>query len=145
MKTHYTLGFLFSNDFKKVVLIKKKRPTWQAGRLNGVGGHMEEGERPEFCMYREFHEEIWYNYLSAPTWKEYARLDAEDFVVDCFATTGQVDACNARTDEEIVIIDTELIHSMRIYDMVENVPWLVSMAIDFLKDGRPSFATIKYE
>ena len=145
MKTHYTLGFLFNNDFSKVVLIRKDSPIWQAGRLNGVGGHVEKGESAAVCMYREFHEEIWYNYLMAPKWSHYATMEGSDFIVDCFAAVGQVDACNAKTSEKVEVIDVASITPNRTIDMIENLPWLVSMAIDFMQDGRPSFATIKYE
>ncbi len=34
----YVVGFMFTEDEKQVVLIEKKRPEWQAGKLNGVGG-----------------------------------------------------------------------------------------------------------
>ena len=39
-----TVGFIFSHDLDKVLLISKKRPAWQKGRLNGVGGHLNEEE-----------------------------------------------------------------------------------------------------
>ena len=53
----YVLGFCFSRDHSKVVLIAKNRPKWQAGRLNGIGGHVEDGEIPIVAMAREFREE----------------------------------------------------------------------------------------
>ena len=37
---HYSVGFLFNDTKTKVCLIKKNRPTWQEGFLNGVGGHL---------------------------------------------------------------------------------------------------------
>ena len=145
MKTHYTVGFLFSSDKKKVVLIRKNRPTWQSGRLNGVVGHVQDGETAEVCMHLEFHEGVWYNFLSAPTWHRYATMDSKDFVIDCFAATGDVNACHGKTDEAIEIIEVNQINALRVVDMIENLPWLIAMAIDFLEDGRPAFAHIKYE
>src|SRR5690349_13991679 len=41
----YALGFLFDGT-GRVVLIRKRRPAWQAGLLNGVGGKVEPGEAP---------------------------------------------------------------------------------------------------
>ena len=38
----YVTGFLFSPDKKSVVLINKNRPAFQVGKLNGVGGKIEE-------------------------------------------------------------------------------------------------------
>ena len=41
---YYVAGFLFSYDLKRVALIQKTKPAWQAGRHNAVGGKIEEGE-----------------------------------------------------------------------------------------------------
>ncbi len=53
----YCLGFAFNSDHSRVVLIRKRRPLWQAGKLNGVGGHVEPGEPEINAMAREFREE----------------------------------------------------------------------------------------
>ena len=55
--TRYVLGLMLSPDRKHVVLIRKNRPSFLAGLLNGVGGHIEEGETPVEAMTREFNEE----------------------------------------------------------------------------------------
>jgi len=56
----YVVGFLF-DDFdendKLVTLIKKNRPSWQAGLWNGIGGKVEPGETNYQAMVREFAEE----------------------------------------------------------------------------------------
>lgn len=52
----YVVGFLFDTSLN-VVLIEKIKPEWQAGRLNGIGGHVEEGEDDLEAMIREFKEE----------------------------------------------------------------------------------------
>lgn len=54
----YVLGFAFTPSKKAVLLIKKTRPKWQAGKLNGVGGKVEPGEFDlAQAMVREFEEE----------------------------------------------------------------------------------------
>lgn len=53
----YVVGFLFNRTMSHVVLIKKNKPKWQAGLLNGVGGKVEAGESALQAMIREFHEE----------------------------------------------------------------------------------------
>lgn len=55
---HYVLGFIFSQDRKKVLLVKKEHPEWQAGRWNGIGGKIKEDDRsPLQAMQRECFEE----------------------------------------------------------------------------------------
>jgi 8-oxo-dGTP diphosphatase len=53
----YVLGFVFDLEYRDVLLIQKARPAWQAGRLNGLGGKMEEGETSYQAMERELAEE----------------------------------------------------------------------------------------
>ena len=53
----YTVGFIFNKDLSKVLLIHKTKPEWQAGRINGIGGKVEDGEEYVDCMVREAEEE----------------------------------------------------------------------------------------
>lgn len=53
----YVVGFLFTSDESEVVLLRKNRPAWQAGKLNGMGGHVEPGESYAAAMDREAAEE----------------------------------------------------------------------------------------
>lgn len=78
----YVLGFVFSRNHDKVVLIEKARPEWQAGRLNGVGGHIETDESPEQAMAREFREET----LCEDTldWEPFGRLRGDGWTVWLF-------------------------------------------------------------
>lgn len=55
----YVVGFLFW--FDQVLLIRKARPAWQRGKLNGIGGHVEPGETYAQAMEREFVEETQIN------------------------------------------------------------------------------------
>lgn len=70
----YVVGFLFCRD--EVLLIEKARPTWQAGRLNGVGGHVEDGETYAQAMQREFLEET--GIQSTGVWERFAHLSGDD-------------------------------------------------------------------
>lgn len=38
---NYVCGFIFTSDLSKVTLIKKTKPDWQKGKLNGIGGKIE--------------------------------------------------------------------------------------------------------
>lgn len=52
----YTVVLLFDREGKEI-LLQKKDHTAFAGRLNGVGGKVEDGEIPEKCARRETFEE----------------------------------------------------------------------------------------
>src|SRR5690242_8153539 len=56
MNQEYVVGFALDN-FGRVALIRKNRPDWQKGSLNGIGGHIEQGETAYAAMVREFQEE----------------------------------------------------------------------------------------
>ena len=73
----YVLGFAFSPDHSKVVLIAKNRPAWQAGRRGGVGGHVEPGETPAAAMVREFREEA--HCEDALDWEPFGRLSGDQW------------------------------------------------------------------
>lgn len=48
---------LWQMFWREVLVLKKSRPTWQAGRLNLPGGKIEPGETPEKAASRELKEE----------------------------------------------------------------------------------------
>lgn len=56
--TQYVLGFVFNSGMRNIVLLlNKKKPSYQSGKMNGVGGHVEPGEKPLDAMRRECLEE----------------------------------------------------------------------------------------
>ena len=52
----YVVGFAYT-DFESVLVIRKLKPAWQRGALNGIGGKIEPGENPAEAMQREAMEE----------------------------------------------------------------------------------------
>src|SRR5882724_5941647 len=70
----YTIGALFSADFKKVLLILKQKPQWQKGKLNFPGGSIEEGETAQECISREFMEETGL-VIDSGSWQHIGKID----------------------------------------------------------------------
>lgn len=82
--TGYALGFLFLTDAvygTSVVLIRKDKPEWQAGKLNGVGGKIEDGEEPIDAMRREWKEETG---ETREWWERFLTLEFPKATVFCF-------------------------------------------------------------
>ena len=124
----YTLGLMFSMDHKKLLLIEKQRPRWQAGLLNGIGGKIEPGETPIEGMVREFREETGVH-TEPEQWEPVALIQGADFKVYCFrALDDALFAATSLTDERVVLVDVNL-EDLR-GRTLSNVPGLISHALD---------------
>ena len=131
----YACGFLFSSDRKRVLLIRKRRPAWQAGKLNGVGGKIEADETPLDAMRREFREEAG---LDIAEWQEILTLTGHDDARPVgkaaggawrghfFRVFGDIDQAHAVTDEQLEI------HPIRALpaDTIPNLHWMIPMLLD---------------
>lgn len=69
---NYVCGFLFffAASRPQIALIRKEKPEWQKGKLNGVGGKIEDGETPAHAMWREFAEETGVS-IAEGRWKNF--------------------------------------------------------------------------
>ena len=54
---YYVLAFIFNESKTKIGLIRKDRPIEQVGKLNGIGGKIDDDETPEDAVQREVKEE----------------------------------------------------------------------------------------
>lgn len=125
MKQEYVVGFMFNQPMDSVVLISKNRPTWQAGKMNGVGGHIEDGETPQQAMEREFREETGIGYRE---WVELCEHRGPDFVVHYFyATSDRAHSlASTRTDETVDRYNVDSLDPSR---LVPHVGWLLMAAV----------------
>jgi 8-oxo-dGTP diphosphatase len=133
----YVVGFMFDVDIKNVVLIRKKKPAWQAGRLNGPGGKIEDGETPLEAMVREFREETgvahdhWneFNVLRGHNGRTGLRCDVHFF--SAFVSTDVLRSCRTTTTEEIEICSVlrEMLDPRAWPRLMFNLPWLIPMAL----------------
>jgi 8-oxo-dGTP diphosphatase len=120
---YYTLGFLFSPDYNRVLLIKKNTPVWQAGKLNGIGGKLEPDEFAPYCMVREFKEETG---LLITEWSLIAQMKGlwgRVFVYS--ATSLYIDDFTSPTDEKV---DIYRVNDFAQLPVIENLKFLVPLA-----------------
>lgn len=143
MKVEYTLGFMFSADLTRVVLIHKNKPAWQHGKLNGVGGKIDLADNSTCnAMAREFVEET--GLLTAGSdWRYFAEMSCDDFRVHCFTIKGDVSRCKTQESEPICAVGVSELPRL---PLLSNVTWLVHLALDCLSGGpkRPKVALIRY-
>lgn len=137
-------GFLFGTDFRRVVLIRKQQPEWQAGKLNGIGGGVHEGEDPIQAMRREFTEEAG---MSVAGWISYCDLRVGDdlsvhFFV-AYASDRLLDLVTSKTDEKVRVWHTNSVLLRN--DLVSDLRWLIPMAIDFYEHDVFVRAQVFYE
>jgi 8-oxo-dGTP diphosphatase len=129
--TRYVAGFAFSADGEKVVLIEKKRPKWQAGKLNGVGGHIEAGEYPITAIVREYKEETGVK-SKASDWYCFACLRGKEFVLYFYsAFNDALLNVQTMTDESVCVYDRRRVQELPIqFPTIPNLTWLLPLAID---------------
>jgi len=129
----YVCGFLFTDPdaaqshLLQVLLIRKLRPAWQKGYLNGIGGKIEPGETPLEAMNREFEEEAG---ISGLNWKNDAILTLPNAIIHFFSSHQghyNLNSAKQQTDEPLV--------ERYVYDLcsditVSSVPLIIQIALD---------------
>jgi 8-oxo-dGTP diphosphatase len=139
----YVLCFLFNKELTNVALIIKTKPEWQKGCLNGIGGKIEDGETPFKAICRELYEECGAKIAKGSLINfcimSGTNNDNEKFIVNCFTGYYKLSQLKTKTEEEIVIYGVDRAISLKNEPLkrIDNVPWLVLLAIYFLKGGRP--------
>jgi len=135
----YVVGLCFNSAMDSIVLIRKNRPKWQRGLLNGVGGHIEDGEAAITAMVREFREETgvvtgnadWLHVLTL--YFEYAQVAfftcKNDFAHNYARTT---------TDEQIV---RKPIHDLS--GVIDNIPAILTLCAHRINDREGALPTVR--
>jgi 8-oxo-dGTP pyrophosphatase MutT (NUDIX family) len=137
----YVAGFLFREmtqklmQVKQVLLVRKNRPEWQAGLMNGIGGQIEGTETAREAMVREFHEEANYAPPMNDGWELFANERGPGYEVFFFRHTmdAQMDAsyiAPSRNDsgEELEWVDVWPWPPQ--YPVIGNLNWLLPLALD---------------
>ena len=127
-----------------MLLIRKTKPDWQAGKLNGVGGKVEPTDPTTYCaMAREFREETGLD--SEPTaWKRFAIMEFSDARVHCFTTVfiwKQFKQARSTTEEllEDYQFDERFLEKMQHRNALPNLAWLIPMAYAAWWSTMPTF------
>jgi len=128
----YVCSFLFSPDRKRVLLIRKNRPAWQAGKLNGIGGKIEPGETPREAARREFREETGLDLPESAFTHLLTLGGPDDFGSGVpwegyfFRAFGAIHDAQSLTDEAVEIHPTDPLPT----DTIPNLHWIIPLLLD---------------
>lgn len=120
----YVLALLFTADSREVVLVRKTRPAWQAGRVNALGGKILDGESVAEAARREVREEAG---VDVGRWEEF--LVWHDPVYRMRAVRAFDDmAREARTaeDQEVFLAYVRALP----LNVIDNLRWIIPLALD---------------
>ena len=120
----YVLALLFTPERDRVVLMRKTRPAWQAGRVNALGGKLLPGESAADAARREVLEEAG---VAVDGWEEF--LVWEDPVYRMHALRAfdpAATAAHTAEDQEVLLAPTDALPA----ELIENLRWLVPLALD---------------
>jgi len=135
----YSVGFLHNDT--DVALVRKNRPEWQAGFLNGIGGKIEEGEDAHDAQIREFQEEA--GRFVGP-WDHFLTLEGTRARVYCFAVYDENDEhiykLQTIEDEEIEVWVMDDLNGPLDLDASQTVPnleWIIPLMRQRAKYAKP--------
>ena len=136
--TRYVLGFAFDDTGDNVVLIRKTKPAWQAGKFNGVGGKSNPWESAHKAMFREFEEETG---VYSNDWAYFAMMTGPDWECACFHLFDSriVSKVRTTTEEEICTFSVQSLP-----ETISNVPWLIAAARNHKQNGGEFTLEVKY-
>lgn len=123
----YVLGFLFSSDLKRVVLIRKDGPDWQVGKLNGLGGSVEDYDESWLsAMSREFREEAG---IDISDWNLYHIMNCKDCINYVFSSiNSKIDFVFTNETEVVKVYNVKDVLTQS--DLIDSIKWLIPMALD---------------
>lgn len=136
----YTLGFAFDGAQRNVLLVEKKKPAWQAGKLNGIGGKIEPtvDVTLEDAMAREWDEECNRPGLAVvhPEWRWFGSILVDNgATVQLFKAvipSVMLHARNGIANDVGEIISKHTVTDVMagVVGSIPNVRWLIAMALD---------------
>lgn len=129
----YTLALIFDQTEREVLLIHKLKPEWQNGKLNGVGGKIEEDEETLACVTREIREETNLN-LDPAALTFIGTIGDIDWMMAVFTHVYQGNRNDARS-QEAELINWHPIHALP-DNTLANLRWMIPYALELLHEQR---------
>ena len=120
----YVLALLFTTDAREVVLVRKTRPAWQAGRVNALGGKVHRGEGILEAARREVCEEAG---VDVGRWEEFLVWhDAEYRLRAVRAFDDAARLARTAEDQEVFLAAVDALPP----NIIDNLRWMIPLALD---------------
>lgn len=109
---------------RRVALMRRTRPAWQAGRVNALGGKVMDGEAPAEAARREVREEAG---VDVAEWEEFLVWDDAAYRMHAVrAFDERADAARTVEDQSIFVCTVAALPA----NAIDNLRWLVPLALD---------------
>lgn len=132
----YVLNAIFNPAMTELLIIKKNRPDWQAGKFNLIGGKVEPKEMFMDAAIRETEEETGI-VLDPENVKMVGFIKdepKEHFIVGCFVSiTDDIYSFKTKTDESVYLVNMDELRSIPEDNRLENLLSLVELSKSCIK------------
>jgi len=124
----YSCGFTL-NQGRVALIVKKRGPEGVINKINGIGGHLEEGESPVQCQRREFHEETGVD-ISEGRWEHTLSLSGPQgggwvvYFFRAYLDDDEFEHLHTVEDEEVLKIPLE---QVPFHLLVSNLRWIIPL------------------
>jgi 8-oxo-dGTP diphosphatase len=120
----YVLALLFTADEREVVLMRRTRPAWQAGRVNALGGKLAPGETALDAARREVREE---SGVDVDEWTELLVWEDPHYRMHVVrALSDRAREARTMEDQEVFLAPVRALPAA----VIDNLRWLVPLALD---------------
>lgn len=139
----YVVGFAFTEKLDYVLLVEKRRPDFQKGLINGIGGKIDKGETPIDAMRRESLEEIGLSLTFKWDCKGVMKgINNDGRLFECYifyAYTDEINNYRQMEDEPLLFVNTQRYKDL---PLMENLKFLIPMG---MSRDHLSFAIFEYK
>ncbi len=131
---YYVLCFLFGPAFNQqdeVLLIRKKRPRWMRGKLNGVGGKVETPETAQDALSRIVSKETGLDITGHTMGEPFTTLHFSNTrnIVFCY-TSNRKYTRSAQTMTDEAVAHYGYPQCLQRKDLADHLRWLLPLAVE---------------